>query len=94
MHVGQGGTKVHLLHEDLGDQIRAPDHRSTDDVAVPAQVFGGGMDDQVNPVVQRIAPPGLAKVLSITVSRLWRFATATMAGMSQTLSTGLVRVSM
>ena len=57
----RGGTKVHLLHEDLGDQIRAPDHRSTDDVAVPAQVFGGGMDDQVNPVVQRIAPPRAGK---------------------------------
>ena len=85
---------MHFLHEDLRDQIGASHHRSTNDVAVPAQVFGGGMDDQVDPVIQRIAPQGLAKVLSMTVSRLCRFATSTMAGMSQTLSTGLVRVSM
>ena len=55
------GPKVHFLHEDLRDQIGASHHRSTDDVAVPAQVLGGGMDDQVNPVIQRIAPPRAGK---------------------------------
>ena len=89
-----GRLEVDFLLEGLRDQIGTAHHGPADDVAVPTEVLGGRMNDEIDAVTEGLQPHGLAKVLSMTVRTLFRLATSTMAGMSQTLSTGLVNVSM
>src|SRR5690349_804341 len=40
--------------EDLSRTVRCRDHGSRDDVAMPAQILGGGVDDDVDPMSDRL----------------------------------------
>jgi len=63
------------------------------DVAVSAQVLGGGMQNNVGAELQRALQVGVAKVLSTTTSAPTFLASSAKALMSSTLSMGLVGVS-
>ena len=94
IHRSRNGATAFLNEIEFFPEVGVVHHQSAlDHIAVPAEVFGGGMHYDVGAQVERVLEVGEAKVLSTHSRALADFAIAAAAAMSVMFINGFVGVS-